>query len=372
MTRPSRSFTKLALALSITVGGASHASTDAGAFSFAYTFERDRSITPFQVFDDGNSTFLQYRDKSKIPTFLIRDTNGTRVLTPQEDGPYLRLDAVAARIELIGADGKTAAIVSINRPESKSVSVATSPVAPTLARATTLAPPTKPSQITSESTARSVPPIMTTVQPPPPAIACAPAPNRAQQSMPVAVFNRQALAPVLTPQAQTAYEPSEVQVLAPKTPEATQVEQIRQQMAPIAQMLLAMKTKLDALAGVGASEPATALPVSATLVDPPNAVVAAPTTVRAIPVAYMPQPVAKSFSFQVADGQRLSDAVRRFITTHDLVLDWDTGGADYEIRFGYTVTGASIDAVLLNVLSPFKLNAITRRGNGVVAVTRAT
>jgi len=112
---------------------------------------------------------------------------------------------------------------------------------------------------------------------------------------------------------------------------------------------------------------ASRLPIPA-----PQPLAAAPAPqIDAIPVTYQP-PAGEVVTFQVADGQRLSDAVRRFIAAHNLVLDWDTGGADFQVRFGYQVNGPSLDAVLLNVLTPFRLSAITRLGNGVIAVTRAS
>lgn len=369
-----RKLSQLAFAVAVSFGGTAYAGEDVGAFSFAYSFERDRSITPFQVFDDGRSTFLQYRDRSRIPTFLIKEGSGTRVLVPQEDGPYLRLDAVAARIELVSADGRNAAIVSNRKTTKQAAPVATAP---------------QSVQRDKASDEGQSPVIATRTEQP--QIAYAPAPNRQVQTPPAPTFSNVAPPPA-----------SPLQVAAPPQ-QNTQVESLRQQLSQMTQLLIALKSQLDELAGdspkaAPMSNPAL-YPQRAPAQYPRPAVESAgfqstgimkqaaytqaeptvklaslgaiPPTADAVPVSYTP-PVGAPVVFQVADGQRLSDAVRRFVSNQNLVLDWDTGGADYEIRFGYTISGASVDAVLLTVLTPFKFNAITRRGNGVVAVTRAS
>jgi hypothetical protein len=243
------------------------AAADLQGFSFDYVITGDRSIAPFQVFDDGAAMFLQFRDASKLPSIFVRDASGSRVVTPEAQGGYVRIAGIAQRLELV-SDRKTAAVISTRKPALGS-SESARPIA------TGAADPVPPASLAQGRSDR------------------------------------------------VANEPGALPASAQPSP--------------------------------------SPMPSSTAKAMPPPAAAIGGDTAAGTPV-----------TFEVQAGQRLSEALRRFLASHRLELDWDTGGADYEIRYGFRVTGGSVDEVLFGVLSPFKLNAVTRRGNSVVAVSRAT
>lgn len=244
-------------------------------FSFEYQITGDRSIAPFQVFDDGASIFLQFRDPNRVPAIFVRDSAGSRIAAAETHGNYLRIPGLAPRLELV-SDRKTAAVVSMRK-------------------------------------AASIP------------------------------------TPALP---QTAFLPGTERK---NEPPLSADADLRKQVETLKRSVDALSDRLPAIVGAvsTAGPPKTSTPV------------ATPTAAASLSGDN------KVLVFEVEPGQRLSDAVRRFLATQRLELDWDTGGADYEIRFGFRVVGGSLDEVLFGVLSPFKLNALTRRGNQVVAVSRA-
>ncbi len=255
-------------------------------FSFDYQITGDRSIAPFQVFDDGTSTFLQFRDPNKIPVIFVRDDKGSRLASTENQGSYLRIPALVQRLELVG-DRKTAAVVSLRKPTA-----------------------------------------------PPPTVL-----------------------------AQTAYLPESAKA-KPTEPDNGSVQV----------HLEALRQSLDALSEQvkRTNAPVPAVPPAVTIL-PTTASGPASRSASAATSAPTVSPIAsgsKLFTFEVQPGQRLSEAVRQFVASQKLELDWDTGGADFEIRYGFRVVGGTLEEVLFGVLSPFKLNAVTRRGNGVVAVSR--
>lgn len=242
-------------------------------FSFDYQITGDRSIAPFQVFDDGASIFLQFRDPNRVPAVFVRDAAGSRIATAEAHGNYLRISGLAPRLELV-SDRKTATVISMRK------------------------------------------------------VASVPAP-----AMPQTAF---------LPQGERKSE-------LPPTADAD----VRKQVETLRRSVDALSDRVNAIvAAATAGGPSkTSVPVAAPATNA--------TGDRNVLV------------FEVEPGQRLSEAVRRFVATQRLELDWDTGGADYEIRFGFRVVGGSLDEVLFGVLGPFKLNAVTRLGNRVVAVSRA-
>src|SRR5258708_40080154 len=79
------------------------AAADLQGFSFDYMITGDRSIAPFQVFDDGAAMFLQFRNASKLPAIFVRDASGSRVVTPQAHGVYVRIAGITQHLELVTA-----------------------------------------------------------------------------------------------------------------------------------------------------------------------------------------------------------------------------------------------------------------------------
>jgi hypothetical protein len=268
---------QLPIALLMALQAAVSSAAELQGFSFDYQISGDRSIAPFQVFDDGMSMFLQFRDPAKIPTIFVRDARGSRVATPEPQGSYMRIAGIASRLELV-SERKTAAIVSTRKA---------------------LPAPTAP-----------------------------------------------AWAQVVLPPGQVSAPP----VTTPPVGQAEQIE-IRAQLESLRRTVDGLAKHLHMTSAAPSSVPSG------------NGASAA--------VAKVQPTTSDVLVFEVEPGQRLSEAVRRFVANHKLQLDWDTGGADFEVRYGFRVVGGSIEEVLFGALSPFKLTAVAHRGNGVVAVSRA-
>lgn len=350
-------------------------------FSFEYQITGDRSIAPFQVFDDGTATFLQFRDPAKVPAIFVREAEGSRLVTPEPQGNYLRIAGLVQRLELVG-ERKSAAVVSLRKHLVP---------APALPRTAFL--PADPGAMVPVAPG---PPV------PQPTIAYGPAAHSAA-SAPPPLYAR---APVRAEPTATSIRPGEI----PQDHLAEvrgQLEQLRQVLDVLTSRLLrAAATRsapprherdamgppdlprlhparaeraLDAPAPVGTAEREKVAAFSGRHVagngsGHGSAHVAAGSLASERAASAAPirsGDTMRTFVFEVEPGQRLSEAVRRFVSSHRLELDWDTGGADYEIRYGFRVLGGTVDEVLFGVLSPFKLSAVTRRGNNVVAVSRA-
>ena len=336
-------------------------------FSFEYQITGDRSIAPFQVFDDGTATFLQFRDPAKVPAIFVRDAESSRLVTPEPQGNYLRIAGLVQRLELVG-ERKSAAVVSLRKQPV--------PAPAALPQAAFLpADPKAPG-----------PPV------PQPAIAYGPA-ARAAADAPPPLYAR---TPVRAEPTATSIRPEEA--LQDDLEEMrSQVQQLRQVLDVLTSRLFRAEATrsappdlprlhparaeraLDAPALVGTAEreKVAALPGRRAggngsghgSAHAAAASLASERAASAVPIRS--GDTMRTFVFEVEPGQRLSEAVRRFVSSHRLELDWDTGGADYEIRYGFRVLGGTVDEVLFGVLSPFKLSAVTRRGNNVVAVSRA-
>ena len=329
---------------------------DMQGFSFDYQMIGERTITPYQVFDDGVSMYLQFRDPGKVPSIFVREGDGaSRPVTPEVQGQYLRIPGVASRLELVSSDRKTASILSTRKV------VATAPKAPLVyeaPRAQAMMPAAPAPALASPARPAAAPPLYA---------------RRAADARTV---------PVAT--SAPAYEPP------------SETAQLRQEIEQLRRVLDAMASRIGQ---GGSSAPQNLSPalyepgprVLNVRADTAPVQVASPghgpgngsggnghgysgaagVASMAVPVAYAAAPQ-RAYSFKVDAGQRLSEAVRQFVGAQGLELDWDTGGADYEIKFAFAVTGGSVDEALYGVLSQFKLNAVTKRGNNVVAVTRAS
>lgn len=258
--------------------------TELQGFSFEYQISGDRSIAPYQVFDDGVSMFLQFRDPAKVPAIFVRDARGARIATPEPQGAYVRIAGLAPRLELV-SDRKTAAIVSTRKP---------------------LAIPTQAHPMGANT------------------VASVPAASSAQAQVPPPVGQVSAMPP--------------------------EQQDVRAQLEGLRKVVEALAKR------------SSAMPVAAV----------APQAATSGSVQANSAPATDVLVLEVEAGQRLSDAVRRFLSGLRLDLDWDTGGADFEVRYGFRVVGASVEEVLFSALSPFKLSAVTHRGNRVVAVARGS
>ena len=99
-------FVGLAMAASITSAMAT--SDHVGRYDFSYGVQADIRVRPIQVFDDGVSTYFQFKPMESLPAIFRVAPEGPMILTLQPDGPYLRADGVGGEylIRLGSATGR--------------------------------------------------------------------------------------------------------------------------------------------------------------------------------------------------------------------------------------------------------------------------
>lgn len=68
----------------------------ASAYDFQYRSSGERAILPLQVFDDGESTYFQWKSASgAVPAILVETDSGPRVVSYSRSGPYVVVSGVA-------------------------------------------------------------------------------------------------------------------------------------------------------------------------------------------------------------------------------------------------------------------------------------
>src|SRR5690606_12987715 len=91
----------------------------AAAYDFAYRLSGDKRVAPVQVFDDGNTTWLQFQPGQTLPAiFVMQDGSPEETLTAYErQGPYLvlagtartlvlRIGDISARADYVGKNAR--------------------------------------------------------------------------------------------------------------------------------------------------------------------------------------------------------------------------------------------------------------------------
>ena len=71
-----------------------------GQYDFSYFTSGDQRATPVQVFDDGKSTYFQFRAGDGIPAIFSNKDGRVGLLVPNFDGPYLHVAQTAGRFTL--------------------------------------------------------------------------------------------------------------------------------------------------------------------------------------------------------------------------------------------------------------------------------
>jgi hypothetical protein len=71
-----------------------------GAYDFSYEISGDNRVRPVQVFDDGRSTYFQFRSGEPIPAIFAQGAAGASLQMPQLEGPYVKVPAVAGQYAL--------------------------------------------------------------------------------------------------------------------------------------------------------------------------------------------------------------------------------------------------------------------------------
>lgn len=67
-----------------------------GVYDFSYQSTGDQRVRPAQVFDDGRSTFFQFRAGEPVPAIFAVTQNGPTLLVPEAEGPYIRVASISA------------------------------------------------------------------------------------------------------------------------------------------------------------------------------------------------------------------------------------------------------------------------------------
>lgn len=75
---------------------------DPDKYNFNYTISGEDEVAPIRIFDDGEFTYFQFRDKNaEIPAFFIVDREGNEELVNYRTrGDYIVLERVASRLTL--------------------------------------------------------------------------------------------------------------------------------------------------------------------------------------------------------------------------------------------------------------------------------
>ncbi|MCV0438996.1 MAG: TcpQ domain-containing protein [Hydrogenophaga sp.] len=97
-------FTKTAAALAVVLLSANAAvgstSQRVGAYDFSYVTSGSQRATPVQVFDDGKSTYFQFRAGEAVPAIFARAGGALQLLVPQHEGPYIKVPQVHGQFTL--------------------------------------------------------------------------------------------------------------------------------------------------------------------------------------------------------------------------------------------------------------------------------
>jgi hypothetical protein len=145
MHPPSFHFTRLAgvaLAMALVLIPAQGADTvRVGSYDFSYTSAGDASARPIQVFDDGKSTYMQFRAGMAVPAIFSMATGSPQLLVPTQEGPYVRIAEVygslllqigRARAQVVhaGGDRADAPALAVNTPTGRNPYVLGTPYPP--------------------------------------------------------------------------------------------------------------------------------------------------------------------------------------------------------------------------------------------------
>lgn len=97
-------FTKTAAALAVVLLSANAAvgstSQRVGAYDFSYVTSGSQRATPVQVFDDGKSTYFQFRAGEAVPAIFAKEGGALQLLVPQHEGPYIKVPQVHGQFTL--------------------------------------------------------------------------------------------------------------------------------------------------------------------------------------------------------------------------------------------------------------------------------
>lgn len=71
-----------------------------GNYDFSYEMSGVSKVMPVQVFDDGSSTYFQFRAGAPIPAIFVNGPTGLVMVVPEMQGPYARIAGVTGKYVL--------------------------------------------------------------------------------------------------------------------------------------------------------------------------------------------------------------------------------------------------------------------------------
>jgi len=89
-----------ALVLSMTPSAIGASGQRVGQYDFSYLTSGELRATPVQVFDDGKSTFFQFRAGEAIPAIFNNKDGKVALMVPNFEGPYIRVLETSGRFTL--------------------------------------------------------------------------------------------------------------------------------------------------------------------------------------------------------------------------------------------------------------------------------
>ncbi|ABE47099.1 TcpQ domain-containing protein [Polaromonas sp. JS666] len=89
-----------ALVLGVTPSVIGSAAQRVGQYDFTYFTSGEQRATPVQVFDDGKSTYFQFRAGEAIPAIFNNKDGKVSLLVPYFEGPYIRVQETSGRFTL--------------------------------------------------------------------------------------------------------------------------------------------------------------------------------------------------------------------------------------------------------------------------------
>lgn len=91
----------LTLAIAATLAPVIAAAPDRwGAYDFAYQSVGDARVKPVQVFDDGRTTYFQFRAGEAVPAIFAETQAGPVLLMPSAEGPYIKVPSTPRHFTL--------------------------------------------------------------------------------------------------------------------------------------------------------------------------------------------------------------------------------------------------------------------------------
>lgn len=338
-------------------------------FNFEYSTAGDRNLAPLNVFDDGSTTYLQFRSGVSEPQ-VFAEVKGRREHLPTERrGPYLTVPRVAARLVIVTPETKRIATVTANRPIARGVGVDTTGAPPRLGADDA---PVREARL--RQGADDAAPFLLASYAPPTRNFLAGQSNAAQGDIAALrqqVARLQATMESLMRQGNTSPTGAAAAIQAhplPPAPTASPSSGVAQHhhvaaLGALPAGILAPVKRDDA--AVSASTPVaaiTAMPGSHVASSAPR--VDLPTGAREVDAR------APSLEFRVYSEERLSAAVSRFVAKLGYEMDWDPASGDFVVTKGFTLADAEMQPVLRRVLSHFGLSATIKSGNKIVWVSR--